>query len=242
MVKILLADTDTKRNSASCQFLSNEKDFEIESTNDGISTIKKYLEIEPNIFVIDSNFIDIKTLDIIDRLSVSPLERRKKNTILTISKTKETFLLENVLKVYQVLYRPFDNNKLLNIINQMKLEFSIPNLTEEELNMYLLPLDFNINSNGCHYLKSAILHSYYYSNKFNSLDDIFSNVALEYGISTREVRDGIRSALIPFNRYKNYNSTKPIMKFFDLSKDPITPKYFISTFVTYLRLKKARNK
>lgn len=33
MVKILLADTDTKRNSASCQFLSNEKDFEIESTN-----------------------------------------------------------------------------------------------------------------------------------------------------------------------------------------------------------------
>lgn len=91
-------------------------------------------------------------------------------------------------------------------------------------------------------MKSAILHSYYYSNKFNSLDDIFSNVALEYGISTREVRDGIRSALIPFNRYKNYNSTKPIMKFFDLSKDPITPKYFISTFVTYLRLKKARNK
>ncbi len=161
MVKILLADTDTKRNSASYQFLSNEKDFEIESTNDGISTIKKYLEIEPNIFVIDSNFTDIKTLDIIDRLSVSPLERRKKNTILTISETKETFLLENVLKVYQVLYRPFDNNKLLNIINQMKLEFSIPNLTEEELNMYLLPLDFNINSNGCHYLKSAILHSYY---------------------------------------------------------------------------------
>lgn len=33
MVKILLADTDTKRNSASYQFLSNEKDFEIESTN-----------------------------------------------------------------------------------------------------------------------------------------------------------------------------------------------------------------
>lgn len=107
MVKILLADTDTKRNSASYQFLSNEKDFEIESTNDGISTIKKYLEIEPNIFVIDSNFTDIKTLDIIDRLSVSPLERRKKNTILTISETKETFLLENVLKVYQVLYRPY---------------------------------------------------------------------------------------------------------------------------------------
>ena len=105
MVKILLADTDTKRNSASYQFLS--KDFEIESTNDGISTIKKYLEIEPNIFVIDSNFTDIKTLDIIDRLSVSPLERRKKNTILTISETKETFLLENVLKVYQVLYRPY---------------------------------------------------------------------------------------------------------------------------------------
>ena len=41
MVKILIADTDVKRNSASCQFLANEKGFEIESTNDGSSTIKK---------------------------------------------------------------------------------------------------------------------------------------------------------------------------------------------------------
>ena len=40
MVKILIADTDVKRNSASCQFLANEKGFEIESTNDGSSTIK----------------------------------------------------------------------------------------------------------------------------------------------------------------------------------------------------------
>ena len=54
MVKILIADTDVKRNSASCQFLANEKGFEIESTNDGSSTIKKYLEIEPNIFILDS--------------------------------------------------------------------------------------------------------------------------------------------------------------------------------------------
>ena len=78
MVKILIADTDIQRNSASCQFLANEKGFEIESTNDGSSTIKKYLEIEPNIFILDSNFTDIKTLEIIDRLSISPIEKKKK--------------------------------------------------------------------------------------------------------------------------------------------------------------------
>lgn len=242
MVKILIADTDVKRNSASCQFLANEKGFEIESTNDGSSTIKKYLEIEPNIFILDSNFKDIKTLEIIDRLSTSPIEKRKKNTILTISETNKSFLIEDVSKVYKFLYRPFDNKKLLNTINQMKLEFKVTDLTEEELNMYLLPLDFNVNSNGCHYLKSAIFQYYYYPHKFNSLDDLFLSVAFEYGITSREVRDGIRSALIPFNKYKNYNVSKPIMKFFDLTKDPITPKYFISTFVTYLRLKKMRNK
>lgn len=76
MVKILIADTDIQRNSASCQFLANEKGFEIESTNDGSSTIKKYLEIEPNIFILDSNFTDIKTLEIIDRLS-SYREKKK---------------------------------------------------------------------------------------------------------------------------------------------------------------------
>lgn len=117
MVKILIADTDVKRNSASCQFLANEKGFEIESTNDGSSTIKKYLEIEPNIFILDSNFKDIKTLEIIDRLSTSPIEKRKKNTILTISEINKPFLIEDVSKVYKFLYRPFDNEKLLNTIN-----------------------------------------------------------------------------------------------------------------------------
>lgn len=117
-VKILIADTDVKRNSASYQFLANEKGFEIESTNDGSSTIKKYLEIEPNIFILDSNFKDIKTLEIIDRLSTSPIEKRKKNTILTISEINKPFLIEDVSKVYKFLYRPFDNEKLLNTINQ----------------------------------------------------------------------------------------------------------------------------
>lgn len=78
MVKILIADTDVKRNSASCQFLANEKGFEIESTNDGSSTIKKYLEIEPNIFILDSNFKDIKTLEIIDRLLPLLLKKEKR--------------------------------------------------------------------------------------------------------------------------------------------------------------------
>ena len=76
MVKILIADTDVKRNSASCQFLANEKGFEIESTNDGSSTIKKYLEIEPNIFILDSNFKDIKVSVIrykIEETSVSSM-------------------------------------------------------------------------------------------------------------------------------------------------------------------------
>ena len=96
MVKILIADTDVRRNSASCQFLANEKGFEIESTNDGSSTIKKYLEIEPNIFILDSNFKDIKTLEIIDRLSTSPIEKRKKNTMERESRTFRNFPLETM--------------------------------------------------------------------------------------------------------------------------------------------------
>ena len=147
--------------------------------------------------------------------------------IILCSDKKDTIVKYSVLN---------DNKNLF----ASKYQLYLP--TEEELNMYLLPLDFNVNSNGCHYLKSAIFQYYYYPHKFNSLDDLFLSVAFEYGITSREVRDGIRSALIPFNRYKNYNVSKPIMKFFDLTKDPITPKYFISTFVTYLRLKKMRNK
>ena len=52
----------------------------------------------------------------------------------------------------------------------MKEEFEIQDISDDELNYYLLSLRFIINSNGCRYLKSAIWYYYYYPNKFNSLD------------------------------------------------------------------------
>lgn len=170
-------------------------------------------------------------------LSFSPIERKKCNIILTMNQKQKTYELKNVIKINQILYKPIDYSELLEKINLMKYELELKNISENKLNYYLLTLNFNINSKGCKYLESAIIHYYYSSQSFNSLDHLFSTVATEYNINSNEVREGIRCSLIPLNTYRNNIKENPILKLFDETRN-ITPKYFLDTFVTYLKIKK----
>ena len=61
----------------------------------------------------------------------------------------------------------------------------------------------------------------------------------EYHISNNEVREAIRSALVLLNTYRD-NIDHKIIKIFDKSRN-ITPKYFLDTFVTYLKFKIRNN-
>lgn len=234
MLKILVANQNGEQNLEYCKFLKNKNEYDIKMSTDAVTTLKTYKKIEPNILILDSNFSD--TTELIDKVTALPNEKNKCNIILTIDSVQQVLELRNFTKIKQILYKPINYNELIKEVNLMKEEFEIQDISDDELNYYLLSLHFIINSNGCRYLKSDIWYYYYYPNKFNSLDEIFKIVANEYDINNNEVRESIRSALVPLNTYRD-NIDHKIMKMFDKSRN-ITPKYFLDTFVTYLKLKK----
>ena len=236
MLKILVANQNNEQNLEYCKFLANRTGYNIQSCTDGKTTLLEYKKEEPNILILDSNFNDINCTDLINKITSFPNEKNKCNIILTVDSIEQFCDLENVAKINQILYKPINHEKLIDKIDLMKQEFETMDILDNELNSYLLQLSLNVNSIGCKYLKCAILNYYYYSKRFNYLEDVFITVASEYNVTKSEIREGIRSALIPLNIYRD-TIQHPIMKLFDTTRN-ITPKYFLEFFVIYLKSKK----
>lgn len=234
MLKILVANQNSIQNLQYNKFLT-ENGYSVKSTFNSETTLKMYKELEPSILILDFKLTNIRS--VIEEISFSPLERKKCNIILTTDKDEKINVLENVCKINRIFYKPINYVELLKQLELMKSENELKNISDDELNYYLLPLNFSINSKGCNYLKSAILHCYYYPKKFNSLNDIYITIANEYNIDFIEVKNSVRNSFIPLNNSRNRIKDNSILKLFDSTRD-ITPKYFLDTFVTYLRIKK----
>lgn len=234
MVRILVADENMKDNLECSRFLANDKNFKMESTRDGISTLNKYLEMQPNILILNSHFSDIDYTEIINRLSLLPNEKHKSNIILTVNNPEEQLLLKKCSKIYEIVDKPIDFDQMIEIVNSLALEFETPPLTIPELNLLLLQLDFNIKSKCTEYLKFAIMQCYYYPEKFSSLNNVFEIVAKEFDKEPQTIREAFRKSLEPLNAYRISNSNNPLLKIFEDPTINITPKYFLDVFVNYL--------
>ena len=103
MRKVLIANQDIDQNKQLCQYLKNDKRFEITETTDGKSTLNKYLEIKPNVLILDTNFKDMNCIEIINRLSMTIEEKRNCNTILVVDKSNENIRITNIAKAYKVI-------------------------------------------------------------------------------------------------------------------------------------------
>lgn len=169
MIKVLVANEDIKQNRDCLQFLSNDKNLSVASAANGTSALQKYLEIKPNVFILDSYFTDICYTEVIDRICIIPDEKKKCNTIVTVNNNKEQLLLQNVEKVYKILKKPLDFYSLYNTVSSMIKETKIIELKEIEVASLLLSFNFHIGSEGSRYLISAITYCYYFPNALYSL-------------------------------------------------------------------------
>jgi len=225
MIKVLVATENYEQNSRCCELLAEDKDFKLTSTYNGRTTLQTYLELKPDILILDSNFKDIK--NILKKLTMMPEERKSCNVIITTDDDTKPLCLKYVTKVYKILTL----NELNDTIKTLKSEIKYNKLTREEIDMLLLRLNINSSANGTDYLRTAIFHCYYYPTALKSLNDIIKLVAEIYCTTFDTIRDGMRSSLIPLN---NSTPSATIFKLFDSTKT-ITPKYFLEVVSTYLR-------
>lgn len=232
MLKVLVANKHTEENKSLCQILSQDKDIKIISSYTGQETLDMYNNLNPQVLILDTAFDDISFIELLDRLSCLVYERKKINILVTIDKDQDIFQLSNVAKIWRMFDKPVNQAKFIESINELKTIFEIPKLSENELDSILLDLNFHLGADGTKYMKTAIVECYYDSSLYRSLDSIYSIVAKTKHKSVKEIRDGLRSSLIPLNKYGSFNTQDTLLKL--LSDGGIGTKYFLEVFVTYL--------
>lgn len=240
MQRILIANQNVEQNKKYCQHLVKDKRLEVMGTTTGTTTLEKYLEMHPNILVIDSGIKDIKYKELIDRLSTNINEKRNCNIILT-ARENENLNLSNPAKIYKTIYDNENSlNELSDTISEMYLYGEYEELTIEEIDLLLLTLKVPLNSNGYYYIRDAIFECYYYPDLQKKLNDIFSIIGKKYNKTNSAIRSGFRTALERL-RLLGGSINCPITQYFDSIQD-ITPKEFLEIIVMYLHLQKTEKK
>lgn len=242
MLKVLVANKHTDENLTFCKILSQDKDIRIINSNTGIQTLNMYNNLNPQVLILDSGFDDINDMsyiEILDRLS-TVFERNKCNILITLDKPDDIISLTNVTKIWKIFKKPLNYDKLMKTINDMKNFFEFPILLEDDLDSILLDLNFHLGADGTKYMKTAIVECFYDKSLFHSLDNIYSIVAKTKNKTVKEIRDGMRSSLIPLNKYGSYNTDNTLLHL--LSNGNVGTKYFLEVFVTYLHELKSDKK
>lgn len=230
MVKVLVSNANIEENSMICKFLTNENDFEIENTKDYITTINKYLKIEPDIFILDSQFDKMSYNDILSKIALFPMEYDKCNTLLTLNSFNEANELDYTAKIYRIFRKPIKEQKLLETIHLMTKTSNISRLNVNELNTLLLNLNLNISKKCCHYMIDAITQCYYYPYLIYSLNEVFDIVALKHGVTSSTIKEGLRASLIRLNRYRYNNKNKLSTRFIKYYSDYYSSIFYRSSY------------
>lgn len=234
MIKILIGNENATDNFNLSQFLSNDKKYIIENTYDGISTFNKYIEINPDILILNSNFSDMDYVEIIDHLSLLVDKNNNSNIILIVNNFEEVLKLNDCSKICYILKSTYKFEDISKLVESLALKFKKPELTVEVLNIYLAQLCFAPKSICTEYVRTAILHCYKHPESFTSLQDIYKIVAEIHLTHPKTIREGIRKALQPLSNYTRFNTSNLILQIFESENEIVTPTSFFNKFMAYL--------
>lgn len=241
MVDILVGNKNTIEIDILCQELANDKSYKINNVSTGIDAVNMYWKLNPDIFVLDNSISDMCIENIIDKLSCSPVEQKKTNTILTLPKNY-SIELHNVSKLNRIIYKPILHNELINTIQVMSADFNTPDLEIGEVDWLLQSLNFNCMSTGYRYMKDAITYCYYKPDELELLNNVLQYLAYKYNVPESRVRDTIKNCIRPFNNTNEYNCPQDLLNVLSNRGYKLSPKDFLERIVLYLIREKKKGR
>ena len=241
MIKVLVADENIEQATECCQYLSNNDHMlKTISANSGIETLEKYNTLKTDILVLNSHFKDIKSTEIVDRLSSTKSERKKINIILTLNSKREKSDFVNVVKIYSFLNKPLDLKEVSNTITQIKSENNYDEFDENYLNKLLISLRIIVGSYQSSILVEAIKECYEYPKLLSNFDKLLSLLSFKHNdLDAETIRSAIRSCLNDLNRYREKLKDNPIVRMFEPDRN-ISPKAFLEIIVSYMHAHKKK--
>ena len=240
MLKVLIGNKNIKKDMKNYQFIKDDPNYEIITSNSGVETIKKCVSTNPEIIILNSSFSDMHYTDVIDKISCLPNENDKCNLILTINNREDKLSLSNTSIIYRIFEKPVNLCEAKETMTFLKTKFELPNLSLKELKSILLDLGIPTYSLGSQFLISTIFKCYYHPETFVTLDNIYKIVANEFDVSKEQVKNSIRHIIDTFNKSYNIINEKLYFKIFGNAQN-ISPKQFLQRFINYLQIEKSKN-
>ncbi len=221
--------------------LANDKNYRMKNVKSGKDTINCYLKTNPDILILDNSLPDMSIEEIINRLSSNPIERKKCNTILTLP-LDYNIKMNRYEKINKIIYEPFMDNKLVNMVKEIALDLNTPNLEVGEIEWLLHSLNFNCLSGGYRYMKKAITYCYYKPEELEYLKNILKYLAYEFNTTESQVRDSMYACIRPFKNASEYNCSQELFNMLHNNGYKLSLKKFLEIIVLYLIRKKKKGR
>lgn len=232
MIQVMIADDNLDLNNLCCNILSKDKDIQIiSSTLDGESTLKDYMQLKPDVLLLDLDLPKMNGIDIINNICLDETEKRKNNIIIISGNTELRYNLFNTSKIFRIMPKPVDFNDVISTIKEIATENNYIPIVEKEIRNFLFSLNFNLYADGTRYLIDAIKLGSENIRLVRNIKTLYDEVAELHSTSSNTIKWGIRNAI----ETMNHNTTKhEINKIFHINYDKkMTPKYFIPLVISY---------
>lgn len=232
MIQVMIADDNLDLNNLCCNILSKDKDIQIiSSTLDGESTLKDYMQLKPDVLLLDLDLPKMNGIDIINNICLDETEKKKNNIIIISGNSELRYNLFNTSKIFRIMPKPVDFNDVISTIKEIVTENNYIPIVEKEIRNFLFSLNFNLYADGTRYLIDAIKLGSENIRLVRNIKTLYDEVAELHSTSSNTIKWGIRNAI----ETMNHNTTKhEINKIFHINYDKkMTPKYFIPLVISY---------
>lgn len=233
MIKLLIADDNVHFCESLFGVLTKEKDLKVTGVAHNWKDIeRKYFETQPDLVLLDLKMPGKSGLEIINDLTEKE-DKPKKNIIVMSGEMKYRASLTNVEKVKWVMAKPFDYEKLIDVIRESARQSIIPERVNTIVDDLLSDLRFPF-CKGRRLLKMAIIIAYARPALLHKIEILMKNVAKkENYLNAKSVRSTIDKMIErTFDRAQDKNVFNILDEYYG---EKMTTKEFISSCVSYIR-------
>lgn len=223
MIRLMIADD----NKDLCLCLSNYFTTEngdiriINMSVNGLQSITSYLELKPDVLLLDINMPGLSGIDVLDYLEEYDIDKKKNIIVFSNNYSSLIYKIQNYHKIYSCHDKPYDFKKLLDDIIKIKKSSDDINAEKDIIDL-LWHLKFNIYTKATSYLKDAIILAYNDEYYLYNTDELMQEVSKKNNANKKTVRSSIDQSLnrlsIPHDLnsffYDNYDGGRPSLKTF----------------------------
>ena len=170
----MIADDNKEFNCCCKKFLTKDNSIDVIcSARDGLSTLEEYLNLKPDILLLDLELPLLNGIEIINRLTSIPEEKNLCNIIVISGSQKFRSQIINTSKIFKIISKPCDLVDILMTIHEMDIAKRPNSIDIKKINTLMTKLNFNLYTKGTKFLIDCIIIASNNNNLFYNINDLY---------------------------------------------------------------------